>query len=78
MYPDKLLQCQMGSAKFFLWVSMSSQGCLLSLSLPLACIFGALFFPPNFGTKLVSLTFSLRSEEVLLELTSQKIVRIQV
>ena len=42
--------------------------------LPTSLHFGTYFFIPYFGTKLVSITFSLRPEEMLLGLTSQKIV----
>ena len=49
---------------------MSSQGCLPS-PLPWPT-FWHLFFLTYFGTKLLSISFSLRPEEVLLVLTSQK------
>ena len=49
---------------------------VLPLSLPFP--FGAIFFPPNFGAKLVSIALSLRPEEVLLVLTSWKLVWIHV
>ena len=57
---------------------MCPQGCLpLSLP-PLIPHFGAIFFPPNFGPKLMSITFSLRSEEVLLVLISLILLWIHV
>ena len=41
-------------------------------------IFWCHIFPARFGTKLVSITFSLRPEEALLVLTLQKLVLIHV
>ena len=48
-----------------------------AISLPIL-YFGAIFFPPNFGAKLVSITFYLRPEGVLLVLTVQKLAGIHV
>ena len=60
--------------KLLPWGKYGPPRCVSSLHLSPHPTFGAIFFP----TELVSITFSLRSEEVFLALTSQKLVWIHV